>query len=207
MKNVFVSKHPLTAHVLSILRNKKTTVSDFRDASHKLSEILLLEATSDFQLKSQTIETPLIQTKGMELDGEVVFIPILRGGLAMLQSALSFFPHALVGMIGLARDEQTAIAKEYYLRIPKLEQKHVILLDPMLATGGSTLHLVRVISDQAFLSLRLVTVIAAPEGIEAVHNEFPKLSLYTAAIDEKLNDQKFIVPGLGDFGDRHFGTE
>jgi uracil phosphoribosyltransferase len=140
------------------------------------------------------------------VEHNLVVITILRAGLAMTSSAISLFPEASVGFAGLRRDEKTAIAEEYYWQIPKISASDIVLLlDPMLATGGSLLHVLRKLETTK--NVRLITIISAPEGVAAIHNEFPNLPIYTAAVDEKLNDKKYIVPGLGDFGDRYFGTE
>ncbi len=202
-------KHPLIQHSLSILREKDTSLSDFRYHSDKLTELLLVEATKDLRTDSYELETPLTQTTGQSLSENVVFVSILRAGVAMLFGAIKLFPAAQVGFVGLERNEETAIAHEYYWKLPELKKgMRVILTDPMLATGGSLHHVLsRIIKEGRGVKVKVVSVIAAPEGVERLEKAFPDLEIYTGALDEKLNDKAYIVPGLGDYGDRYFGTE
>jgi uracil phosphoribosyltransferase len=154
------------------------------------------------------ITTPVkVETKTQRLADEVIVIPILRAGLAMLFGALQLLPKSKVGFVGLQRDEKTAIASEYYWKLPEIKENSVVIItDPMLATGGSLIHLLKKIAPLKPKEIRIVCVIAAPEGLAAIRQEFPEIKIFTAAIDEKLNEKKYIVPGLGDYGDRYFGT-
>lgn len=207
MKNIFVNSHPLVADYLTTLRDKHTTTKEFRSAAEQISTLLLTDACKNISLSDKEIETPLTRMSAPVLAENIVLFTILRAGLAMLYPAMRMFPDASVGFAGLARDETTAIAKEYYWKMPEITKgSFVFLLDPMLATGGSLLYVLRKIAKIP-KQIILVTVITAPEGIAAIHNEFPDVMIYTGVVDEKLNDKKFIVPGLGDFGDRYFGTE
>jgi len=206
MQKVTVLKNPLAQQALSHLRDRTTSTTDFRSNAEILSSQLLMEAASNLPLTQKNIKTPLTTTTGNYLEENIVIVTILRAGLAMLGPALKIFPYAPVGLVGLARDEKTALAAEYYIKLPNINDKSIIfLLDPMLATGGSLLHVLEKIIGAK--EIRLVTIISAPEGIEAINKSFPIVKIFTAAVDEKLNDKKFIVPGLGDFGDRYFGTE
>lgn len=205
MKQTYTLDHPLASELLGVLRNSQTGIKQFRRASDKLTALLLIEATKNLPIHSQRIQTPLEETDALEISEPIVFLPILRAGLVFVPQGLSLFPSAGVGMVGLKRDEVTAVAHEYFSSLPSLKGAHVLVLDPMLATGGSALHVLRLLENEKAASVRLVTVIAAPEGIEAVHKEFT-IDIFTTAIDEGLNNQKYIVPGLGDFGDRYFGT-
>ncbi|MBI2442657.1 MAG: uracil phosphoribosyltransferase [Candidatus Levybacteria bacterium] len=207
MENVFVSSHPLVLTALSFLRDKTTPRSAFRHYARIIAMLLITEASYDLLLKEKKLTTPLQPTFGMVAEEHVVLMTIFRAGLSMLEPALDLFPHAPVGFAGLVRDEKTAVASEYYWKVPRLTKESVVfLLDPMLATGGSLLHVLKKIQTPV-KQIRLVTIISAPEGITSIHDQFPGVLIFTGAVDEKLNNQKFIVPGLGDFGDRYFGTE
>jgi len=209
MNNATVIDNPFVVNALTALRDKNTPTDVFRHYSDQLCSILLSESLQDLPLKKITLQTPITETTAESLDTEdIVVVPILRAGVAMLTSALSLLPKAKVGFIGLARDENTAIAKEYYYKLPKITQNTIILIvDPMLATGGSILHLLHSLSQTPAREIRVISVISAPEGLEKITAAFPKIKIFTAAIDDHLNDQKYIVPGLGDYGDRYFGTE
>lgn len=174
---------------LRYLRDRELHIEKFRQHSETVCELLISEVTKDIDTQ------------------EVVAVPILRAGLAMLSPVLRVIPTAKLGFVGLERDEQTAVAKEYYWKLPPLgENTTVLILDPMLATGGSVHHVLELLKDEKVKEIRLVCVIAAPEGIEKVHTDFPDIRIVTAAVDEGLDAKKFIVPGLGDYGDRYFGT-
>lgn len=206
MKNVFVSSHPLVLDALTHLRDTSTSLAYYRFYATRITELLLQEAVANLTVKAKPITTPLTKTEGVVIDENIVIVTIFRAGLSMLQSAIILFPNSPVGFAGLARDEKTAIANEYYWKMPTISSATtLLLLDPMLATGGSLLHVLRKIEKPK--TINIVSVLSAPEGITAVHKEFPEAHIFTAAIDERLNDQKFIVPGLGDFGDRYFGTD
>lgn len=205
---VNVVTHPLIAHSLTILRDKKTRTEEFRRHADVVSKILLIEASKQMKLKSLIIETPLSPCKGKELQDEVVVVPVLRAGLAMLFAFQEMLPKASVGFIGLERDEKTAIAREYYKKIPKILSTHIVyVVDPMLATGGSMDDTISAVKQKGAKRIVSVSIVSAPEGIKRISEHHPDVQIITAAIDEKLNDKAYIVPGLGDFGDRYFGTE
>lgn len=207
MKNVHLLTHPLIADCLKHLRDKQVKIDEFRHYSNQICQILFLDAIDDIELKQVQIETPLTQTTSEKLACRIIVVPVLRAGLAMLFGALELLPKAQVGFVGMQRDEKTAQATEYYWKFPEIKSEHtVIVTDPMLATGGSLLHLLREIAPFQPKKIKVVCVIAAPEGITAIQKEFPEVDIYTAAIDDHLNEQKYIVPGLGDYGDRYFGT-
>ena len=195
---------------MTTLRNKKTSMAKFRQAAEKLSIILAHEASTFLKTKKIEIETPLDKTSGTEFDSDVVLIPILRSGLVLLPAFLEFYPQATVGFVGMKRDEKTAIAKLYYQNIPTIKPNgQVIVLDPMLATGGSLADTLDILVNSGINQEQIlfVGVICAQEGLDRIHHKFPKIKTIIAAHDPKLNDKKFIMPGLGDFGDRFFGTE
>lgn len=207
MLHVQVLTHPFISDSLMHLRDKETEIEKFRHHSDKICQLLITEVTKDVELKEVTVQTPIEETKAQKLSDEVIIVPVLRAGLAMLVGALNFLPKSRVGFVGLERDEQTAIAHEYYWKLPKISAGSlVIVTDPMLATGGSILHVLRRISQEHPRKIRIACVISAPEGIEAVNKEFPDVEIFTTAVDNSLNDKKYIVPGLGDYGDRYFGT-
>ncbi len=207
MERLVTVSHPLIEHSLTILREKETSTVAFRRHAGIVSKILLIEATRHLSLTDKPIETPLAPMTGHQLADNIVVVPVLRAGLAMLFALQDFLPAASVGFIGLERDEQTAQAREYYQKLPQIfASSKIIVLDPMLATGGSLNETVTVIKEKKAESITFVCIVAAPEGIEAIQRDHPDINIITSAIDSELNDQKFIVPGLGDFGDRYFGT-
>ena len=184
-----------------------TGVADFRRHARLLTQLLCFEATRDLALRPDTVQTPLESAPVRRLAEQVVLVPVLRSGLAMLETVGSLFPDARVGFVGLERDEQTAIARGYYQKLPRdLQGSQVMILEPMLATGGSALATLEIVRGAGAQDVRLVSVVAAPEGVAAVQGRFPETAIYTAVIDRGLNERKFILPGLGDFGDRYFGT-
>lgn len=207
MKQVILISHPLVDHSLTILRDKETKTEEFRHHAAIVSKILLLEVTKSVKLAKKDIETPLSPFAGKKIADDLVVVPVLRAGLAMLFALEDFLPGVDVGFIGLERDEKTAQAREYYQKMPKIfATHHVIVLDPMLATGGSFDDTINAVKAKGAKHITLVCIVAAPEGIERIEKYHPDVMIYTAAIDESLNDRKYIVPGLGDFGDRYFGT-
>ena len=207
MQHVHTSTHPLGIDSLTHLRDRNTPVDKFRRHSDRICQLLFAEAIADLEFIEQEVETPLTTTTGRKLADEVVIVPVLRSGVCMLFGALQLLPKSKVGFVGLQRDEETAQASEYYWKLPPLSEKSVVVItDPMLATGGSILHLLRVVSQQKVKELRIVCVIAAPEGIAAINQEYPDVKIFAGAVDTNLNDKKYIVPGLGDYGDRYFGT-
>ncbi len=207
MNNLTVVAHPLVEHSLTILRDKMTKTEEFRRHADVVSKILMIEATKRMELTSRVIETPLSTFKGKELKDEVIVVPVLRAGLAMLFSLQEMLPKASVGFIGLERDEKTAIAREYYKKIPVILSTHIVfVVDPMLATGGSMDDTIRAVKDKGAKRIVGVSIVSAPEGVRRLGKNHPDVPIITGAIDEKLNDKSYIVPGLGDFGDRYFGT-
>jgi uracil phosphoribosyltransferase len=199
--------HPLIHASLTILRNRETKTEDFRKHAGIVSKIILIEALKNLKTEPEKVRTPLAPFTGRKLADDVVVVPVLRAGLAMLFALHDFLPQAGVGFVGLERDEQTAIAREYYRKLPKLlKESTVIILDPMLATGGSFDDTIAILSGKGARRFILVCIVAAPEGLARITKHHPDVSVYTAAVDQKLNDRKFIVPGLGDFGDRYFQT-
>jgi len=208
MDKVMVVKHPLIENSLTILRDKNTRLEVFREHSAVVSKILFLEAAKNLNLKAKTIETPLISFEGSEISGRVVVVPVLRAGLAMLFAIQEILPTVSVGLIGLERDEKTARAREYYRKFPKImPEDKVFVIDPMLATGGSIEDTLRALSEKEITVDCVISIVSAPEGIARVTKAYPDVLIFTAAIDKELNDKKYIVPGLGDYGDRYFGTD
>lgn len=207
MKNVSLFKHPLIDHSLTVLRDKTTETEEFRRHAAIVSKILLVEVTKNLKTSNRQVMTPLASHKGKKLVDDIVVVPVLRAGLAMLFALQDFLPAATVGFIGLERDEETAVAHEYYRKLPRLlATSKVIVLDPMLATGGSFCDTIEALEKKGATDISLVAIVSAPEGISRINNYYPNIHITTCAIDKKLNDKKFIVPGLGDFGDRYFGT-
>jgi len=207
MSNLFPSKHPLVAHKLAILRDKRTESLTFRELIREISTLLTYEATLDLVTNPMIVETPLGQAKGRELLDTIGLVPILRSGLGMVEGVWELMPSAEVWHIGLYRDEQTLKPVEYYNKLPIEPTVSVcLILDPMLATGGSAVATVNILKRWGVKKIKFVGIIGAPEGIENLHNAHPEVPIYLAAIDEKLNSNGFIVPGLGDAGDRQFGT-
>ena len=207
MKGVIVITHPLVQHNLTRLRDERTAPPEFRRVLSEVAALMIYEATRTFATDSVTVRTPLATTRGLKIRHEVVLVPVLRAGLGMLDSILQLIPKARVGFIGLKREEKTLAAQFYHQSLPKdLRQREVILIDPMLATGGSTVAAMRLLSELGARQVRLVNLVATPAGIRQVRRHFPTLRIFTAAIDARLNGRGFIVPGLGDAGDRLFGV-
>ena len=207
MKTTDLQAHPLVQHYLSILRQHSTAAPDFRRASAALTRLLVMEAAKCLELQACTLQTPLEATVGARIALPVVFVPILRAGLGMLDVSMEIIPHSSVGYIGLERDEATAEASCYYAKMPDLRAaKHVFLLDPMLATGGSALQSIARLKALGAQRISMVCIIAAPEGVQALQAAHPDVALIAAVIDRELDANKYIRPGLGDFGDRLFGT-
>jgi uracil phosphoribosyltransferase len=201
-----VSRHPLVADSLAGLRDKRTDPEEFRVLARNVITMLLYEATADLPVRHITVETPLREADVSIVANEVVAIPVLRAGLGLLPPVLELLPRVSVGYIGLERDEDTAVARIYYNKLPKLEGKVPLLLDPMLATGGSAAQALDLIKEAGGVEPRFICVVAAPEGVKVVEDRHPEVHIYAAALDEGLNSKAYIVPGLGDFGDRLFGT-
>jgi uracil phosphoribosyltransferase len=201
-----VSKHPLVADSLRGLRDSTTEPEEFRTLARKVITLLLHDATADLPVRHGKVRTPLAEADAVEIAAEVVAIPVLRAGLGLLSPVLDLLPRVSVGYIGLERDEETAVARIYYNKLPRLEGKVPLLLDPMLATGGSAAQALDMIKEAGGRDTRMVCIVAAPEGVKVLEERHPEVDVYTAALDSHLNDRAYIVPGLGDFGDRLFGT-
>ncbi len=208
MAQVFLFDHPLIQHKISILRDKNTSTKEFRELVHELSMLMAYEVTRDLPLTEVTIETPVATTKAKVLAGKkIALVPILRAGLGMVDGMLSIIPNAKVGHIGLYRDPNTLKPVEYYCKLPEdITEREVVVLDPMLATGGSSAAAITFLKDRGIKNIKFVCLISAPEGIERLQKEHPDVSIFCAAKDEKLNEHAYIIPGLGDAGDRLFGT-
>jgi uracil phosphoribosyltransferase len=202
-----VVEHPLAQHLLASLRDRETPPAVFRSLTRRLTLALVLEATRDLDSRAEEVMTPLEKTEGRRISGELVAVPILRAGLGMLEAVTDTFPAVSVGYIGLERDERTLEPTEYYEKLPPIEGKQVLLLDPMLATGGSAVRAATSILAGKPASLTMICVVAAPEGVRALEEEHPNLPVFAGALDRELNDRGYILPGIGDFGDRLYGTE
>jgi len=209
MSNVTVIDHPLIQHKLSLVRDINTGPKEFRELVNEISMLMAYEVTRDLPLEEVEIETPIKKAKFKMIEGKKLgIVPILRAGLGMLDGVLSLIPTAKVGHIGLYRDPETLEPVEYYCKMPTdVVERDLIVVDPMLATGGSAAAAIHFVKERNPRSIKLMCLIAAPEGIERVQKEHPDVDIFTAAIDEKLNDHAYIVPGLGDAGDRLYGTK
>ncbi len=208
MNDAILVQHPFVTDSLAHLRNKATGIQKFRHHSDKICHYLFTEAIRGMELKTVEIETPLAKVEAQKLANEVIIVPVLRSGIAMLFGAMHLLPKSKIGFVGMERDEETAVASEYYWKMPVIHHNSVVIVtDPMLATGGSIAQLLRKIAPEKPQEMRVVSVLAAPEGIKAIKSEFPDVKIFVGAIDDHLNDAAFIVPGLGDYGDRYFGTE
>ena len=201
--------HPLIQHKLTIMREIQTGPKDFRELLNEITTLMGYEITRDFPLCEREIETPLTKMKGKTIDGKkVAIVPILRAGLGMVDGLLSLIPVAKVGHIGLYRDPETHTPVVYYCKLPTdIEGRFVIVVDPMLATGGSAADAIAMLKEKGVENIRLMCLVASPEGVDKVQKEHPDVDIYVAALDEKLNENCYIVPGLGDAGDRLFGTK
>ena len=208
-EKVHVLNHPLLQHKLSILRNKNTGVKEFREIVSEMAALECYEATRDLPLMDVEIETPLTTGTFKMLAGKkLAVVPILRAGLGMVDGIVDMIPNAKVGHIGLYRDPDTHVPVEYYCKMPSdIAERDVLVLDPMLATGGSAVAAIQFMKNYGCKSIKLLNILAAPEGVKAVCEAHPDVEIYVAAVDEKLNDHAYIVPGLGDAGDRIFGTK
>ena len=209
MGKVHVFDHPLIQHKVTLMRQKETGTKDFRQLLEEISMLMVYEVTRDLPTEEIEIETPICKTKAKVLAGKKVgIVPILRAGLGMVDAVATLIPAVKVGHIGLYRDPETLQPVEYYCKLPAdSEQRELLVLDPMLATGGSASAAITFLKQRGCNNIRLVNLIAAPEGIERVQKDHPDVDIYVAALDEKLNDHGYIVPGLGDAGDRLFGTK
>jgi uracil phosphoribosyltransferase len=207
MSNVFPSSHPLVAHKLTLLRDIRTVPQKFRELVREISTFLVYEATADLQVKPKSIETPLAPVQGVELKANIGLVPILRAGLGMVEGVWNLMPSAEVWHIGLYRDERTLKPVEYYNKLPIEPTVSVcLILDPMLATGGSAVATVDILKRWGVTKIKFVGILAAPEGIALMQSNHPEVPIHLAAVDDRLHDRGYILPGLGDAGDRQFGT-
>ena len=209
MKNIIELDHPLIEHKLAILRDKKTGTKEFRELIGEIATLLCYEAMRDVKLKSCEIETPITKMKTHKFDeNDYAFIPILRAGLGMLDGVKNVIPNAKIGHIGMYRDEETFEPVNYFFKVPKdIEKKTIFLLDPMLATGGSAIDAIDLLKEKGVKKIKFLCIIAAPEGIENITKKHPDVKIYCGKIDDHLNKDAYIVPGLGDAGDRIYGTK
>ena len=202
-----VLQHPLATHVITHLRDKTTKPATFRTLTYQISLLLAIEATRHLQTEPKAIETPLEPFTGQVLaHPPFVVVPILRAGLGMVQPFLDIFPDVSVGYIGLERDHATALARSYYCKLPEVSGREIFLVDPMLATGGSAVKAIEVIKARGATKLALLTIVCAPEGVAEIEHHHPDVPIFTATLDRELSARKYILPGLGDFGDRLYGT-
>jgi uracil phosphoribosyltransferase len=208
-KKVFIMDHPLILHKASLIRDKNTSVKEFREMVEEIAMLMCYEATRDLPLKEVEIETPIAVAKTKVISGKkLAIVPILRAGLGMVDGMLKLIPAAKVGHIGVYRDPGSLKPVEYYCKLPTdVAERDVIILDPMLATGGSSCAAITFLKNRGVKNIKLMCIIGAPEGLERVQKEHPDVEIYLAVLDEKLNDHGYIVPGLGDAGDRIFGTK
>jgi len=206
-KQITVIDHPIVARDLSILRQADTDTAGFRAAMARIATILAYFSLKELPLKETRIQTPITETKGYNIDTEIIVVPILRAGLTLVDAIMNFIPDAKVGHLGMYRDEKTHEPVDYYSNLPdEISKGLVLLVDPMLATGGSADDAIGYLKKQGAKNIRFTSLISAPEGLKRITEKYPDVSIITAAVDEKLNEDAFIVPGLGDAGDRYFGT-
>ena len=206
-KNFILINHPLLKRDVTILRNKNTDTESFRAALQRISNILAAEISREFSLKEIKTETPLELTTGSELATEIILVPVLRAGLGMVNGFLQIIPEAKVGHIGLQRNEETLAPEQYYYKVPKnLDTAFVIMVDPMLATGGSASEALKYLKKREAKKIFFACVVAAPKGVSKIQTDHPDVKIFSAALDRELNDKGYILPGLGDAGDRTFGT-
>lgn len=209
MENVHILNHPLLQHKLSILRNKDTGVKEFREIVGEISALMCYEATRDLPTEEVVVQTPMAPAKVRVLSGKkLAIVPILRAGLGMVDTIIDLIPSAKVGHIGLFRDPESHEPVKYYCKMPTdIAERHVFVVDPMLATGGSASDAITFIKEYGCKNITLMNILAAPEGIEKVRTDHPDVEIFVAGVDEKLNENAYIIPGLGDAGDRIFGTK
>lgn len=209
MSNVTVFDHPLIQHKLSVMRDKSTSVKEFRELVSEVATLMCYEVTRDLPLEDFEIETPVARTKARRIAGKkLAIVPILRAGLGMVDGMLTMIPNAKVGHIGLYRDPDSLLPVKYYCKMPNdIAERDVIVVDPMLATGGSAAAAIDFIKEYGCRHIKLMSIISAPEGVKKIQDEHPDVDIFVAALDERLNDHGYIVPGLGDAGDRIFGTK
>ncbi|NKQ41426.1 MAG: uracil phosphoribosyltransferase [Sulfurovum sp.] len=205
--NIKVIEHPLIKHKMALLRDEKRSMPEFRKLLHEIGLLMAFDVTKNLQLEETVVKTPVAVTKAEKLEKHPVLVNILRAGIGMLNPFMEILPKSRVGFLGMNRDEETLQAHSYYNKIPMQALGNtVLLLDPMLATGGSALSALDFLKSKGVTNVTFVCLVAAPEGVAAINKEYPNVTIYTAALDEKLNEKGYIVPGLGDAGDRIFGT-
>ncbi|MGN0587706.1 MAG: uracil phosphoribosyltransferase [Oscillospiraceae bacterium] len=209
MQNVKIIDHPLVQHKISLMRDINTGSKEFRELASETAMLMCYEATRDLPLKTVEIQTPVAVAKSRVISGrKVAFVPVLRAGLAMTDGIVKLLPAAKIGHVGIFRDPETANAVEYYCKLPTdISERDVIITDIMLATGGTAVKTIDILRKAGVKNIRLMCIIASPEGIEAVNKAYPDVEIYCGSVDDGLNEQKYIVPGLGDAGDRIFGTK
>ncbi|APF20638.1 uracil phosphoribosyltransferase [Caldithrix abyssi] len=208
MNNLFIIEHPLLQAKLTVLRDKRTKRQEFRQTLSEIAMLMTYDITRNIPVSHVKVETPLEETTGTVLNKDVTLVPILRAGLGMIDGILELLPDARVGHVGVYRDKKTLLPVEYYLKLPEnVKETFVILVDPMLATGGSALAAIEILRQKGIKELNFLCLVAAPEGVRAVHEKFPDVKIFTAALDRQLNEHGYILPGLGDAGDRLYGTE
>ncbi len=205
--DITVVEHPLARHYLTILRDRDTAPEVFRHTTRRLCYLLLHEATARTPLVEGTVTTPLADTTGYQLGRKMVAVPVLRAGLGLLDAVKDMLPELSIGFAGVARDEETAMPQEYYYKIPDLSDSWVLILEPMLATGGSLSWAIEKVKSSGAADITAICVVAAPEGVKRINNDHPDVRIVAAGLDEGLNEHYYIVPGLGDMGDRLFGTD
>lgn len=208
MKNIKLIEHPLISHKLAILRDEKTQPFQFRMLIDEISYLMMFEATRDLALRDVEVKTPVANTKAQKLSTKLMICPILRAALGMLDSVFKLIPDASVGFLGFQRDEKTAKAEFFYAKLPNdASERTAIIIDPMFATGGTAIDAVKFLKDKGVQHIKFIAIIAAPEGLARFSEVYPDVEVFTASIDEKLNEKNYIVPGLGDAGDRVFNTQ
>lgn len=202
-----IVKHPLLEHKLSVLRDKRTETKEFRELASEITMLLSYEAMQNLPVAEEVIETPLARTKGRFVRGSITVVPILRAGVGMLEGMLRLIPRARIGFVGLYRDHDTKQPVEYYTKLPVVEENAIaVIVDPMLATGGSINAAISLLKQEGYATIKVIAIISAPEGIAAVEAVHPDVEIYSGSLDERLDERKYIIPGLGDAGDRLFGT-
>jgi uracil phosphoribosyltransferase len=198
--------HPLAAHIITHLRDRTTKPVTFRTLNYQIGLLLALESTRDLLTRETTIETPLETYQGQVLSDSLILVPILRAAIGLVQPYTDLFPDISIGYVGLERDHQTAVARNYYCKLPPLAGRHVLVLDPMLATGGSAVQTIRLVQENGGQNISVVCVVAAPEGVKAVEAVDQSIPIFAATLDRELNSLRYILPGVGDYGDRLYGT-
>ena len=208
MSKLYIVEHPVVQNKVAMLRDIKTGNKEFRELVSEIASFICYEATKDLETKEIEIESILCKTKGKVLNNKIGIVPILRAGLGMVDGILNLIPNANIGHIGLYRDPETLLPVEYYCKLPAdPENTDILLLDPMLATGGTAIAAMQFIKERGFKNIKFLSIISSPEGVKKVSEEHPDIDIYTAALDDHLNEHGYIIPGLGDAGDRIFGTK